>query len=88
MNKEKLRESLERLRLELNILKEENAAIKDHIHRLIVDIEHHIEHSNKKGQRTILLARIPKLIEQFETEHPRITNILNTIMMTLSDTGI
>jgi predicted RNase H-like nuclease (RuvC/YqgF family) len=88
MSKEKLRESLERLRSEINILKEGNDAAKNRINRLITDLEHYVKNLDNNDQRTVLLAHIPKLIGELETEHPRITNILNAIMVTLSNMGI
>jgi len=36
----------------------------------------------------VLEGSVTELIEQFEVEHPRITGVLNDLMVTLSGMGI
>lgn len=87
MSKEELHHSLKALQQELDKLEESNEEIRDRATRLIVDIENQLDTSNNDEDDS-LIDRIQKLIEQFEVEHPRITGIMNRIMMTLSDMGI
>ena len=87
MSKEELHQSLQALQQELDKLEESNEEIRDRATRLIVDIENQLDTSNNDEDDS-LIDRIQKLIEQFEVEHPRITGIMNRIMMTLSDMGI
>jgi len=88
MSKEELHKSLEALQTELDKLDGTDEEIRDRAARLIVDIECQLENPEDMEQKDSLLEKIPKLIDQFEVEHPRITGIMNRIMMTLSDMGI
>ena len=86
MSKEDLRRSLDALQTELEQITD--PAVKDRIAHLIKDIERQInepeapEHGQKAQQK------LPGLIEQFEAEHPKITESLNRLMVTLSGMGI
>lgn len=86
--KNELHKSLEALQTELDKLEGSDEEIRDRAARLIVDIERQLENPEDTEQKDSLLEKIPKLIDQFEVEHPRITGIMNRIMMTLSDMGI
>ena len=86
--KNELQKSLQALQTELDKLEGTDEEIRDRAARLIVDIERQLEHPEDTEHKDSLLEKIPKLIDQFEVEHPRITGIMNRIMMTLSDMGI
>ncbi|MCG8323982.1 MAG: DUF4404 family protein [Thiotrichales bacterium] len=86
MIKEDLHQSLQALQDELDKLEESHEEVRDRATRLIYDIEQQLD--DPEGQGDSPIDRIPKLIEEFEVEHPRITGIMNRIMMALSDMGI
>lgn len=89
MNKEELQKSLDALQSELDKLEgPEEEEVRDRATRLIVDIERQIENPEDTDHTESLLEKIPKLIDQFEVEHPRLTGTMNRIMMALSDMGI
>ena len=86
--KNELQKSLQALQTELDKLEGTDEEIRNRAARLIVDIERQLENPDDTEHKDSLLEKIPKLIDQFEVEHPRITGIMNRIMMTLSDMGI
>ncbi len=88
MSKEDLQKSLEALQAELDKLDGPEEEIRDRATRLIDDIERQLENPEANQDEDTLVERIQKTLEQFEVEHPRITGIMNRIMMTLSDMGI
>ncbi len=88
MDKDELYKSLEALQEEINRLEVSDEAGRERIKHLISDLEIQIENPDDSEQTETLVNKIPKLIEHFEVEHPRITETLNRIMVTLSDMGI
>lgn len=82
---DKLNEKLITLKNEINELSVNNDASKDHINTLITEIENLNDSAESKNA---VIDKIKSSIEQFETEHPRTTAILNDIMVTLSNMGI
>jgi Domain of unknown function (DUF4404) len=87
MSKEKISASIESLRAEIDNLRVEDAAAKERLDALVVELERQLdkpEHDGGSG----LDDSLQELIEQFEVEHPRITGILNDLMVTLSGLGI
>lgn len=81
-----INEKIVSLKKELDKLSIENSDAKDHINELIEEIE------NLKGKpsedNSFIINKLKQSIENFETEHPRTTAILNDIMVTLSNIGI
>ena len=88
MKKEELQNSLEALESEIEQLQQADDAVKNHMRSLINEIEAHIDETDDASDEESVLGSIRNSIEEFEVEHPRITGILNRIMMTLSDMGI
>jgi len=90
MSREELEESLARLHKEVAKLEEKDGALKERLDGLIHDVErqlHGVEDTDAKNAAGVI-DDLQKYIEQFETEHPRVTAILNHIMVTLSNMGI
>ena len=88
MSTEELQKSLERLRAEIDIAEKNNKPVRERLDGLVADIEHQVHDSDDHDHRQGLLERIPGEIEEIELSHPRITNILNHVMVTLSNMGI
>ena len=87
MSEEKLTEILENLRDEVSKheIKDENTKSR------IVGLVHEIEAQLEKDQTVKtedLTENITQLIEQFEVEHPNITELLSKLSMSLSNMGI
>ena len=88
MNKEKLVTCLESLRSEVSKLTTDDTLALQHVNRMISDIEHQILNSTVTEHPTTMLKNLQALVEQFEGEHPRMTGVLNEMMLILSNMGI
>lgn len=87
MSRAQLEQSLERLRGELETL--DAAGDTTRLRALIDEVESQLDalESGEDDDGT-LVDGLRTQIEQFEVEHPRVTAILNDIMVTLSNMGI
>ncbi len=81
-----LNEKIISLKKELDQIPIENSDAKNHINALIEEIENLNDQSS--GDNSFIINKLKQSIENFETEHPRATAILNDIMVTLSNIGI
>jgi len=88
MSRAELEHSLEKLRGELDALGPEAAATKVRLAALIDDIEQEIATLETAEDGESLLEKLRHQVEVFEVEHPRVTSIINDIMVTLSNLGI
>lgn len=88
MSRAELEHSLEKLRGELDALGPEAATTRTRLAALIDDIEDELSTLESPGDGDSLLEKLQHQVEIFEIEHPRVTNILNDIMVTLSNLGI
>ena len=88
MSKHELRDALTQLYAEIEKLQDEDSEVKDRLNELIKDIEEQIEGEGDELHADTLIDKLQLQIEQFETEHPRVTGILNQLMLTLSNMGI
>ena len=87
MPEQKIRESLEKLRSEIEQLADDDATTKSKLAKLINEIEAGIDPAQDMEDHK-LSDTIKEALHHFETEHPRATAILNDIMVTLSNMGI
>jgi len=81
-----INEKIISLKKELDKISIENSDAKNHINALIEEIENLKDQSSEDN--SFIINKLKKSIENFETEHPRATAILNDIMVTLSNIGI
>jgi Domain of unknown function (DUF4404) len=88
MSRENLENALARLRLELDALGEEASSARSALRILIDEVEEELDHLETDDRAASLLLRVRHQVERFEVEHPRITGILNEIMISLSNIGI
>ncbi|MCC6710671.1 MAG: DUF4404 family protein [Gammaproteobacteria bacterium] len=83
MSREQLESLLSRLRDEVAALEQRGAAVQPQLRALIDDIERQVA-----AEDTTVTGELKRRVEAFEVEHPRITAILNDMMVTLSNLGI
>lgn len=88
MSRAELQSSLDKLRTELATLAPEAADARARLTALVDDIERELDALEDGGDHESLLERLRHQVEAFEVEHPRVTNILNDIMVTLANLGI
>jgi len=79
---------LEQLRSELSALGPDAGLAKEHINRLIDDLEEQFQGLENAAHRATLRDRIARLIVRFESEHPSITGMLDRIVTTLANIGV
>ncbi len=82
----------EDLQQALSELKEEieqvvNPATRENLESLVEDVEVHLDDTPETREQSIL-GSLTSLIEQAEVEHPKVTSILNQMMVSLSNMGI
>ena len=82
MSSEQLEHLLTRLREELATLESTSAQAQPRLRALIDDIERQIA-----AQSEGVTGDLKRRVEAFEVEHPRVTAILNDVMVTLSNMG-
>ncbi|MCB1747470.1 MAG: DUF4404 family protein [Gammaproteobacteria bacterium] len=88
MSKQELKDSLAALRRELATLGPEAAAARTRLAALVDEVEQELEALETDADHASLMDKLQQQVEAFEVEHPRVTNILNDIMVTLSNLGI
>ena len=84
--KTKLSETLNALRKEIVRLHTDDAESKQRLEQLVQRLESKLD--NPDDDSHFLQEGIKDAITHFEVSHPRVTAILNDIMMTLSNMGI
>ncbi len=83
MSREQLEHLLTRLRQELATLESKSTEAQPRLRELVDDIERQIA-----AQSEGVTGDLKRRVEAFEVEHPRVTAILNDVMVTLSNLGI
>lgn len=88
MPEKKIRDDIEKLRIEIKNLSADEDTHKEKLEILLQDIESGLETDIQNKKQSELLAGLKEAVNHFETEHPRATAIINDIMVTLSNMGI
>ena len=88
MSSEDLQDLLGKLRQEIKLIEQAEGEAHERLAELIAELETRIEEQPGEETDNGSTQTINTFIEQFEVEHPRITGILNEIMVTLSNMGI
>ncbi|MBD3318048.1 MAG: DUF4404 family protein [Chitinivibrionales bacterium] len=88
MKTEELREHLEKLREEVDRIEREDDPAKMRVNRLISALEYQLENPSDTAHRERVLRDLPRTVERLEIEHPRLTGILRSIVVTLNQLGI
>lgn len=88
MDNRQLRESLESLRIEVARLARADSDTRDRLEALIADIETRLAEPDNAEHYETLIQNVRDAITEFEVSHPRTTEILNHVMVTLGNMGI
>ena len=89
MSREQISGSIALLRDEIENLGADSAAAKLRLESLVAALETQLAESESGSESTSKLNdSVGELIGHFEVEHPRITGILNDLMVTLGGMGI
>ncbi|CAI8822173.1 conserved protein of unknown function [Methylococcus capsulatus] len=87
MSEKDLLETLEQLRAQVAAL-EADGSSKARLESLIGTLEQRLQGEGSEAHHGPLVAELKEAIAHFEVEHPRLTGILNDLMVTLSNMGI
>lgn len=87
MAEKEVSEALFQLRSEIETLSPENPELKERLEGLLNDLEDRLE-ATEDVNHLHLVEDMKEAVTQFELEHPRITGILNELMVSLSNMGI
>ena len=84
----KLEQTLTNLRNEVSRLPEQDLESKQKLELLIQTLERKLGSPDDLDYHNSLTKTVSDTVSHFEVSHPRITGILNDVMMTLSNMGI
>ncbi len=87
MTEKEISEALFNLRKEIEQLSTTDAETRARLETILSDLEQQLEASEDE-HRLHLVDDMKEAISQFEVEHPRITGILNDLMVALGNLGI
>lgn len=87
MTEQNINDALQQLRNEIDKLHLDDRDVKDRLNQLVESIEGSMGGVPLEPDHD-LVEELKDVISQFEVEHPRITGIVNELMMTLSNLGI
>jgi hypothetical protein len=87
MSQEDIKRLLNKLKEEIKSL-DVNSVMYREIISLISDIENQLLLQKDKQEETSLINNIRDCIGEFEVEHPRITNVLNDLIIKLISIGV
>ncbi len=88
MSQADLQKSLDALHAEIGKLETPDAAVKDKLLALIDDVEKQVQNPDGSEHAKVASQKLPDLIEQFEADHPKVTDTLGQLLNTLSGMGI
>lgn len=88
MSQEEIGKSIEALHAEIDRLSDTDVAVKEKLLALIHEVETQMKSSQDREAHTETVQSLPGLIEQFEAEHPKVTDSLARLLNTLSSIGV
>ncbi|QSA98473.1 DUF4404 family protein [Methylococcus sp. EFPC2] len=88
MSEQQVSTALEELRREIDQLELDDQAARERLTGLIESIEQRLIPGVVDEDQPDLVDEVKDAVTHFEVEHPRITGILNDLMMALSNLGI
>lgn len=88
MSKEAVNRSIEALHAEINQLETSDEAVKTKLLSLIETVEKQLQEPEEVAHKDANLNTLPALIEQFESDHPKMTATLSRLLNTLSSMGV
>ena len=86
MSSSEIENSIASLRSEVAKLSESDVDVKTKLLALIEDMERHVENASSPSSEAS--RNVTALIEQFESDHPKVTNALGELLTTLSSMGV
>jgi hypothetical protein len=85
MGQPKLNESVEALRAEIRRLEVSHPEDKERLAALVAELDQAARESSARGT---LAGKVREAVLHFEVEHPKVTAILNDVLVSLGNVGI
>lgn len=87
MSKEKISELLKNLKQELDITDVKNIELRNKLESLVLDLDSQLNNTDNP-EMDDFAKKISLILEQFEIDHPGITELLSKLSTGLSNMGI
>ncbi|MDA0977745.1 MAG: DUF4404 family protein [Proteobacteria bacterium] len=88
MPRKQLHKSLQELRLELDKLHFEHEAQRDALNQQVIALEEKLRDESAMSADEYLIQELAEALEEFEEEHPRLTELVGRITDLLARMGI
>ena len=88
MSKADIQKSIAALHAEIDRLETADSTVKEKLLALIGDVEKQLDTPEGPQANSAAVKSLPSLIEQFESDHPQVTDTLGRLLNTLSSMGI
>ena len=88
MSEKEINQGLAALRQQIDGLATSDSETREKLQGLLNDLEHQVNSLEAGEQQGHLIEDIKGAIAEFEAQHPRLTGILNDIMIALGNLGI
>lgn len=88
MTEKNITQALAELRAQIDQLASANAATRERLQSLLSDLEENLHSLEGSEPHLHLVSDLREAISEFEVEHPRLTGIMNDIMVALGNLGI
>ncbi len=88
MSTEDVKQSIQALHAEIDRLDTPDGAVREKLLALISDVEKQMQQPESAEHKEANLQNLPALIEQFESDHPKVTTTLGKLLNTLSSIGV
>ena len=88
MTRDEWQQTLTDLRAEAAALPPSDTQGRERLERHIGAVERHLDDPDDAAHKTTTLNDLSDSVTHFEAEHPRLTNVLNQLMVQLSSMGI
>lgn len=88
MSEHDLNTLLEQLRIEMDAVEHGAKEDRERLEGLVASLERRLANPREDNEDEELLGTLTQLLTHYEADHPRITGVLNRILVTLSSLGI
>ena len=88
MSQEEIGKSIKALHAEIDRLSDTDVDVKEKLLALIHELETQMESPQDRETHSQTVQSLPGLIEQFEADHPKVTDSLARLLNTLSSIGV
>lgn len=86
--KDKLQKCIDDFKVEIENISADNKTVNEDMSRLLTDLETELENIDNSPKNQTIVEKIQHSVEQFEAEHPTLTNVLTQMIDVFNGMGI